>query len=94
METIEFLQIAIVGIVTSGLIKYIKGKFGTSSTTTKAITLGVSIVFGIGLYFLQQNAELYQTVLGILATASTFYAFVIKKETKPEAQSEVVGDER
>ena len=84
METIQFLQIAIVGVVTSGIVQLIKNKFGTSSNGTKALVIGLSLVFGIGIYFLQQNVELYQAVLGILATASTVYAFVVKGLTKTD----------
>lgn len=74
----EFLEIGIIGAIISIIIQIIKEKWGTESDTTKVLTIGLSIVIGSVYYFLQGTA-LWQSILGVLATASTFYALIIRK---------------
>lgn len=73
----DFLGIAIVGAGLSAVIQYIKAVFGPSSNQTKLITLGLAIVLG-GAYYLLRDTSMWQSILGILAAASTVYAFFIK----------------
>jgi hypothetical protein len=78
MQAIDFLGISIVGVALSFLIEVIKSHYGTESSATKGITLTLAIVFGTGYYFLQVT-PFFPTVIGVLAVASTFYAFFLKK---------------
>lgn len=74
----EILEIAIVGTILSGAIQIIKNTYGTSGATTKALTVGLAVAFGAAVYFLS-GTELWTSILGVLGTASTVYAFLIKK---------------
>lgn len=79
MDITNFLGIAIVGIFVSVIINLIKNFFKTGSLANKAITLAFCIVFAAGYWFLSK-ASYWETVVGILAAASTFYAFVLKND--------------
>jgi hypothetical protein len=72
-----FLQIALVGVLASALIEIINKKFGLGSSMAKVITIGVSILLGT-IYFFLKDTVLWQTILGVLGTASTVYAFFLK----------------
>ncbi|MDQ3158782.1 MAG: hypothetical protein M3P98_01430 [bacterium] len=79
MENInDFVGIAIVGSGISLVLDYIKAKWGTESSTTKLLVIGLSIVCG-GAYYFLQDTVLWQTILGVLAAASTFWALFLKK---------------
>jgi ABC-type Mn2+/Zn2+ transport system permease subunit len=78
METIDFLGILIVGSALSLAIQYIKNKYGTESDTTKALTVLLSVALGAAYWFLSQTG-IWTAILGVLGTASTFYAFFLKK---------------
>lgn len=73
----DFLGIAIVGAALSGIVDFLKVKFGTSSNTTKAITIALSIVLG-GIYVMLEGTPAWTTILGVLAAASTVYALILK----------------
>lgn len=75
----DFLSIAIVGSALAIAIQFIKTKYGIESTKTKVITLGLSVVLGGAVYFLSQTPW-WQTILGVLASASTFWAFFLKNK--------------
>jgi hypothetical protein len=75
----NFLSILIVGILASLLIEAINKVWGLNSPKAKVVTIGVSIVFG-GLYYFLKDTIWWQTILGVLGTASTIYAFFLKKE--------------
>jgi len=78
MNTIEtFLQISIVGAFLSAVIEVIKNKYGTTSYATKILTIILSIALGAALYFLNGTA-IWMSVVGVLAAASTVYAFLLK----------------
>ena len=77
MEIATFLEIGIVGIGLSLIIQFIKAKFGTESLTTKGLTVGLAVAAGT-VWVLFSGAAWFATVLGILAAASTFYAFFLK----------------
>jgi hypothetical protein len=72
------LEIALVGVALSAIIEVVKNKFGTEGYITKAITIGLALLIGGIIYFLQDTA-FWETFLGVLATASTVYAFLLKK---------------
>lgn len=72
-----FLEIGIVGTGLSFVIETIKTKFGPGSTATKGITIGLAIAVGAGIYFLSGTA-IWLAIVGVLASASTVYAFFFK----------------
>jgi len=75
----DFLSIAVVGSALAMAIQFIKSKFGLDSIKTKALTLGLAVILGGGYYFLSQTPW-WQTILGVLASASTFWAFFLKEK--------------
>lgn len=79
MENInDFLGIAIVGSALSLGIEYLKAKIDPTSFGARIITIGLAIVIG-GVYYALADTVLWQTILGVLAAASTFYAIFLKK---------------
>jgi len=73
----EFLSIGVIGATLAVVIQFIKTRFGLDSITTKLVTLGLAIVLGAVYFFLSQT-EIWQTILGVLASASTVWAFFLK----------------
>lgn len=74
----SILEIAIVGTILSGIVQFAKAKLGTSSNETKFVTVALSLIIGALIFFFQETAY-WETVLGVLAAASTVYAFILKK---------------
>lgn len=72
------LEVSIVGLLLSLFIQWIKDKLGTDSLGTKLITVGLALVVG-GLIYFFQNTAYWETAIGVLAAASTVYAFFLKK---------------
>lgn len=72
-----FLEISIVGTALSVVIEGIKNKYGPTSSTTKGITIALAIALGTAIYFLSGTA-IWLTIVGVLAAASTVYAFFFK----------------
>jgi len=70
-----FTEIAIVGIVLSLVYEAVQRIFGSpeNSLTSKAIVVALSIVVGGAYYFLSGTA-IWQSIIGVLAAASTMYA--------------------
>jgi len=77
MEIQNFLSIAIIGAGLAMVIQFIKNHYGLDTNKTKAMTLALAIVIGAGYYFLSQTIW-WQTILGVLASASTVWALLIK----------------
>lgn len=77
MEITDFTAIAVVGAMLSVMIQFIKAKYGTTSSATKALTLGLSIAFG-GLYVFIHNTPYFETVVLVLSSASAVYALLLK----------------
>jgi len=82
MEVIITLEslfaIGVIGAVVSIGVQWLKNKFGIGSNKTKLITIGVSIVIATVWYFFATSDWFINTV-GILATASTVWALILKK---------------
>lgn len=74
----EILEIAIVGTIASLFMELVKKEFGPTSLTSKFIIVLTSIAFGMGYVFLR-GTPIFATILAILGSASTFYAFFLKK---------------
>lgn len=73
----DFLGIAVVGAALSGLIEWLKTTFRTTSLGTKLLTIVLAIVIG-ALYVWLHGTPVWSTILGVLAAASTVYAFLLK----------------
>ena len=77
MNINDFLSIAIIGAVLSIVIQFIKNKFGMNANMIKLMTILLAVFVGIVYYFLSQTIW-WQTILGVLAAASTVYALLLK----------------
>jgi len=77
MDITTFLSIGVVGGLASLIIEVIKSKV-SDSMSAKLITIAVAIVGGTALHFAQQFGVL-ESIMAVLATASTIYAFFLKK---------------
>lgn len=73
MSIDNFLAIGIVGVFLSLAIQIIKKVFGTSNSKTKVITIILAVAVGSFYYFLKDTIY-WQTIVGVLASASTVYA--------------------
>lgn len=78
MNIENFLGIAIVGVIFSLAVQFIKNKFGTSSNGTKLITVSLAVVIA-GIYVWIQSTPYFETVITVLGVASTIYAFFLKE---------------
>jgi len=74
----NFLEIGIIGVIASAIMEAIKKYVGTEGLLNKGLTIALALSLG-GIYFAFSNTAYWQSVVGILAVASTFYAFLLKK---------------
>lgn len=81
MDINAFLGIAIVGAALSLVIEWVTNKLGTNSAGSKAVSIALSVVVG-GAYWYLSGTAIWQSVLGVLAAASTVYAIFINKGSK------------
>lgn len=65
------------GVVVSLLVELIKKYVGTTRLSTLVIVAGLSLLGGVGAWYLQ-NTGLWEAFAKILATSAIVYAFVIK----------------
>lgn len=79
MDENDFYGVLVVGSLLSLVIQAIKKKFGTESSTTRGLTIGLSVAVGTGYWYLERSGW-KETVLGILAAASAFYALFLKED--------------
>jgi len=71
----DFLAISIVGAMLSMVIEYITNKAQTNPLGGKIIAIVLSTVVG-GAYWFLSGTAIWQSILGVLAAASTVYAIV------------------
>ncbi len=73
------MEIALVfgGVVVSLLVNYLKKIFESSGISTIAIVVVISLLGGVA-YTLMTQYGLWESFIGVLASAGAFYAFVIK----------------
>jgi len=69
-----FLQISIIGALLSVGIEWVQARFGTGTMETRVVAVVSSIVLGTIVWFVSKNVEVWEAMLGILASASTVYA--------------------
>ena len=78
MEINDFLAIGIVGAALSLVIEYITNRFETNAAGGKAVAIVSSVIVG-GIYWALAGTAIWESILGVLAAASTVYALFIKK---------------
>ena len=83
MNITEFLAIGIVGAVLSMVFQYFKT---TSGLKAKLWTVGLSLAVG-GVYVWIRDTVYWETVVGILASASTVYALFIKGSNNTDLEN-------
>jgi len=69
----SFLSIGIVGAALSFGVQWLQDKYGVDGTETKIIAIVGSVVLGAAVWFLQ-GTEVWASIIGVLAAASTVYA--------------------
>ena len=74
----DLQTVAILGVIVSLIMAVIKKYVGTKELLSKAIVVALSIIGGAVYWFLKDTAS-WQMIVGILAVASTVYAFFLKK---------------
>ena len=78
MQIQDFLQILVVGAALSLLIQFVKNKWSLNAAGVKGFTLALSLVIGVG-YVLLRDTPFWQTIVSILMTASTVWAFFMNE---------------
>lgn len=81
-----FLSIGIVGAALSFGIQWMQDKFGVGGSATKAISIVGSVILGGFVWFLQ-GTEMWASILGVLAAASTVYAMVFSGKRTNERET-------
>lgn len=79
-----FLGIAIVGALLSLVIEWVTNKMGANSMGSKFTAIFLSVLVGAAYWYLSSLA-IWQSILGVLAAASTVWALFINKGSKPNA---------
>ena len=79
MDITNFVGIAIVGVGVSMVLEFIKAKLGNNTFSSRAVVLALSILCG-GVYYFFSGAAWWASMVGVLAAASTFYAFFLAKK--------------
>lgn len=75
------MSIGIVGAVLSLGIQWLQAKYGVEGAQTKAIAVVSSVVLG-GFVWFFQGTEMWASMLGVLASASTVYAMLFSGARK------------
>ena len=78
MNTQDFLSIGLVGVIVWSLTEFVSRKFNVGGTQAKLVAVGLSVAFGTLVVVLQQT-QYWPTIVGVLTTASTIYAMLLKK---------------
>ena len=77
MDINELLSIGIVGATLSLFIEWAKNKFGTNSTGSRILAIGLSCLVGFAYVYLR-NTDLWATIVLVLSSASAVYALFFK----------------
>lgn len=75
----DLLNIAVVGAILSVLIELIGQFFATRPAVTKLMTIGLCLLVS-GAYVWLKSTPYFTTVMVVLMSASTVYAFVFNKK--------------
>lgn len=81
----EFIAIGVVGAALSLFVEWVQARFGTDSRGTQLIAILGSVALGLIVWSITQTPY-YQSILGVLASASTVYAmFFSSKKNNADA---------
>jgi len=80
MNELDFVGIAIVGAILSLIQEQINKKYDLDSSLNRALIIGLSLVIGV-VYFVLRSTTWWTTIIGVLGSASAFYALFLKKPT-------------
>ena len=83
MTIVDFLSIGIIGTALSAVFQLVKDYMPTNSAGNKLVMVGASLILG-GAYYLFSATTWWVDVLGVLAAASTVYAFVFNQGQTPQ----------
>jgi len=75
------MDLVFVGVVTSLLAQWLKGKYTNGTWQSIGIVAAVSFIFAAFYVFLK-DTSIWETFLAILIAAGAFYSFIIKRFTK------------
>lgn len=67
-----------IGAVVSVIVQFLKNKYGTNTQETLTAVIVISIVAGVGYYFIKQT-EFLPVVIQILAFAGAIYTYILKR---------------
>ena len=73
------MEIALVGVVVSFLVQWLKAKFEQENEWKSLAVLAVISLVAAGGYTYLRDAGYWEAIVGILMTASTFYALVLAR---------------
>lgn len=82
MDISAFLAVPVIGALLALIIEGITNKLGTNSFGSKAVAIALSILVGWGYWYFSSLA-VWQSILSVLAAASTVWALFINKGSKP-----------
>lgn len=70
-------ELALLGVVATAFVQFLKKRFSNNKATTLAILVVVSLLLAIGVWLLQEY-NLWAWFLGIMASANMIYAFIVQ----------------
>jgi len=74
----DILSFTVVGAIVSVIVQFLKNKYGTNTQGTLTAVIVISIVAGVGYYFIKQSPFL-PAVIQILAFAGAIYTYILKR---------------
>ena len=74
----DILSFTVIGAVVSVIVQFLKNKYGTNTQETLTTVIVISIVAGVGYYFIKQT-EFLPVVIQILAFAGAIYTYILKR---------------
>lgn len=74
----DILSFTVVGAIVSVIVQVLKNKYGTNTQGTLTAVIVISIVAGVGYYFIKQTSFL-PAVIQILAFAGAIYTYILKR---------------
>ena len=75
----NFIAVGVVGAALSFVVQVIKTKLNTSPLISKGLTIILAVAVG-GIYFWIRSTVWWETILGILASATTVWAFFLREK--------------
>lgn len=74
----DIISLTVVGAIVSVIVQFLKNKYGTNTFGTLTAVIVISIVAGVGYYFIKETAFL-PAVIQILAFAGAVYTYILQR---------------